>query len=287
MITDAVWVDIDNDLDPDLVTVGEYMPVKVLENHSGRFVEQTGSLGLNKTNGWWNRIRSADLDNDGDLDFIIGNHGLNTRFRADSLHPVSMYIADFDNNGTVEQIICSYNGEVSYPMALRHDLIAQIPSLKKKYNDYESYKDQSFTDIFSKSQTESALHLQAFTFSTSVLLNNGKQRWKLSPLPAEAQYSVTYGIAVLDYDEDGNKDLLLGGNLFGVKPEVGRYDGSYSALLSGDGRGNFKFVPNRKAGMVVDGEVRDILLIDDKVTGNPYIVFSRNNESILFYRLLE
>jgi hypothetical protein len=284
MITDATWADVDNDSDADIVLVGEYMSVKVLINNAGKFSEESANLGLGKTNGWWTRIKPADLDNDGDLDFVIGNHGLNSRFRADMRHPVCMYVSDFDSNGTVEQIVCTYNGETSYPLALRHDLINQLPSLKKKYNNYDSYKNESFTDIFTPEQVRGALRLEAYTFATSALINNGKSKWTLTALPVEAQYSVTYGILIFDYNGDEIKDILLGGNLFGVKPEMGRYDGSYSTLFNGDGKGNFKFVPNSKSGLHVDGEVRDIFGIEIPNTKSRYIIISRNNESILTYQ---
>jgi enediyne biosynthesis protein E4 len=282
MITDAVWADVDKDGDPDLMVIGEYMPVKIFINSKGKLIDESVSFGLSKTNGWWNRIKSADLDNDGDLDFVIGNHGLNSRFRADSLHPVRMHINDFDNNGNLDQIISTYNGEVSYPLALRHDLIAQIPSLKKRYVKYEDYKGQSITDIFSAEQVRESLVLEAFTFSTSILINNGPNKWKLIPLPLEAQYSTTYGISIYDFNRDGKNDILLGGNLFEVKPEMGRYDGSYGTLLEGKGNGQFVF--NKQSGLKLEGAVRDIETIE--AFGNTYLVITRNNASILTFKLM-
>src|SRR5690606_20600159 len=132
MITDAVWSDIDNDGDQDLLIVGEYMPVTIFVNQDGRLSKHTDQAGLADSHGWWNRIVPADLDGDGDTDFVLGNHGLNSRFKASTDKPVRMYVNDFDQNGTIEQIICRYEGDKSYPMVLRHDLVSQIPSLKKK-----------------------------------------------------------------------------------------------------------------------------------------------------------
>ena len=285
MITDALWEDVDDDSDPDLIIIGEYMPIKLLLNEGGKLMDNSEKLGLKNTNGWWTRIKSQDVDNDGDLDFVIGNHGLNSRFRSDSLRPVCMYVNDFDKNGSIEQIICTYNNQVSYPLALRHDLIAQIPSLKKKYVKYESFKTQRYEDIFSPDQLQGALRLEAFTFSTSVLINNGKARWKLNALPVEAQFSTTYGISFFDFDGDKNQDLLLGGNLFGVKPEVGRYDGSYGALFQGDGKAGFSFVPNQISGLVLNGEVRDMITISN--ANKTYLIISRNNDSVLTYQLTD
>ena len=163
MITDASWEDIDGDGDPDLIVVGDYMPIKVFLNQSGKLQEQTEESGLHNTEGWWNRMEAGDLDQDGDIDFVVGNHGLNSRFRASIEKPVCMYVNDFDQNGTVEQIICNYYGDQSYPMVLRHDLVSQIPSLKKKYLKYESYKDQTIADIFTPEQLKDVIKLDVLS----------------------------------------------------------------------------------------------------------------------------
>lgn len=279
MITDAVWADVDKDGDDDLIVVGEYMPVKVLINTKGKFSDQTDAFGLAKSNGWWNRIEAADLDNDGDTDFVIGNHGLNSRFKATADQPVSLYVNDFDRNGTVEQIVCEYNGGVSYPMVLRHDLVAQVPSLKKKYLKYESYKDQTITDIFTPEQMEGTVKSEAYDFATSVLINDGKKKMTLHALPTEAQLSPMYGIEIDDVDRDGFKDILLGGNLYKVKPEAGRYDASYGLLLKGDGTGNFKPLSAQESGIRIIGEVRDIVALD--TNGRKRYVVARNNDAVV------
>ena len=282
MITDGVWADVDGDKDHDLLVIGEYMPITVFINESGKFINRTTESGLSKSNGWWNRIESSDLDNDGDIDFVVGNHGLNSRFRASPEKPVCMYVNDFDQNGTVEQIICAYNGAKSYPMALRHDLVKQIPSLKKKYLKYENYKDQTTTDIFSPEQMSNSLKLDAYEFSTCVLINEGQGKFLLKPLPYEAQMSPVYGIEIFDSDGDGHQDILLGGNFYKAKPEVGRYDASYGVYLKGEGKGSFKSVPGKESGLKTDGEVRDIVTL--KTPQGNLILVSRNNDSILAFK---
>lgn len=282
MITDASWDDIDGDGDSDLIVVGEYMPLKFFINENKKLVDKTEQTNLKNTNGWWNRIESADLDNDGDIDFVIANHGLNSRFKASVDRPVCMYVGDFDRNGTTEQIICTYNGDKSYPMVLRHDLTTQIPSLKKKYLKYENYKDQTIHDIFTEKEVESALKLDAFELGTGILLNEGTGKFSFKRLPVEAQYSTMYAIEISDFDGDGNKDILLGGNLYGVKPEAGRYDASYGVFLKGDGAGNFKSVSSAHTGFEIDGEVRDFIKI--KSNGNNLLLAIRNNDSILFFK---
>ena len=279
MITDAIWADVNADKYLDLIIVGDYMPVKVFINNGGKFVDNTVESGLGKTNGWWNRIEGADLDHDGDLDFVVGNHGLNSRFKASEEQPVCMYVNDFDQNGSVEQIVCTYNGSKSYPMALRHDLVTQIPSLKKKYLKYESYKDQTITDIFTPEQLKNAIKLDANEFSTSILINEGKGKFTLKHLPVEAQLSPVYGIEVGDFDGDGHEDIFLGGNLFNAKPEVGRYDASYGLLLKGDGKMNFVAMSSIESGIKLEGEVRDIVTL--RTSDGEMIMVSRNNDSII------
>lgn len=281
MITDARWTDVDGDRDPDLIVIGEYMPIKIFINNNLRLSDRTKEAGLQASGGWWNRIEAADLDKDGDIDFVIGNHGLNSRFKASADKALCMYVNDFDNNGTVEHLICSFNGDKSYPMILRHDLVAQVPSLKKKYLKYETFKDQTITDIFSPQQLANALELKVHEMRSSVAINNGKGGFTLRALPVEAQFSPMYGIEIVDVDKDGNLDLVTGGNLFNVKPEVGRYDGSYGLVLKGDGQGNFRSISARESGLHVEGEVRDIVTVDTRK--GKIIVISRNNDAIKTY----
>lgn len=278
MITDASWADIDGDDDEDLIIVGEYMAITVFVNKNGKFENETAARGLEKSNGWWNKIIASDLDGDGDVDFVVGNHGTNSRFKASVEKPVTMYVNDFDQNGTIEQIICTYNGSKSFPMVLRHDLIKQIPALKKKYLKYDSYKDQTIEDIFTPEQLNGAIKLEAFELSTCVLVNNGKGNFTCKALPDEAQYAPVFGIVANDFDGDGKKDILLGGNLYRVKPEVGRYDASYGMMLKGDGAGNFAALSAQRSGIAIHGEIREMLVLNAGT--QQVVVVARNNDSI-------
>ncbi|MEP7373164.1 MAG: VCBS repeat-containing protein [Chitinophagaceae bacterium] len=278
MVTDAAWLDYDNDKKPDLVMAGEYMPVRVFHNENNTLKEVTDVAGLSKTNGWWNRIAIADVNNDGYPDIIAANHGLNSRFKASPAKPVSMYAGDFGNNGTTQQIVTCYNGDSSYPMLLRHDLVSVLPYLKKKYLRYENYKEQTIADIFSPEQLSNAEKLDAYTMQSTVFINNKNGTFIPKALPVEAQLSPTYGIAAEDFDKDGNIDILMGGNFYQSKPETGIYDASYGILLKGDGKGNFKAMTPQQSGVNTRGAVRDIVII--KAGKKEIVLVAGNNEPL-------
>lgn len=283
MVKDARWADIDGDGDPDLLVTGEWMPVSVYVNQNAKLIDQTREAGLSFSNGWWNTLEAADLDGDGDMDFVAGNHGLNSRFRASKEKPACMYVGDFDSNGSLEQIVCTYNGNTSYPMALRHDLVQQIPSLKKKFLKYESYKDATITDVFTPEQLAGALKLDAFELASGILLNDGKGHFEFRRLPMEAQFSPMFAICTGDFDHDTKPDIIMGGNLYKTKPEVGRYDASFGVFLKGDGRGNFNAVKTTESGFLVDGEVRDIKKI--RIGKADCLLVTRNNDSPVIFKV--
>lgn len=283
MITDGLWADVDGDDDMDLAVVGEYMTVKIFINQAGKLTDASEHAGFAGSSGWWNSIEGADLDKDGDIDFVLGNHGMNSRFKASADKPVCMYVNDFDRNGSVEHLICTFNGGKSYPMVLRHDLVAQIPALKKKYLKYETFKDQTIADIFSPEELSTGIELKALELRSSVAINNGDGTFSLRPLPVEAQLSPVYGIEVCDANADTNPDIILGGNLFEVKPEVGRYDGTYGLVLLGDGIGNFRSVSERNSGLHVKGQVRDIVSLTTRK--GKILAFSRNNDTVKIYTM--
>ncbi len=283
MITDAQWLDVDQDGDQDLLVAGEWMSIRLFINNKGVFKDESKVYNLLGTEGWWNTIEIADLDQDGDMDFVAGNHGLNSRFHASAEKPTSMYVNDFDKNGSIEHIICTYIGDKSYPMVLRHDLIQQLPSLKKKYLSYAAYRDQSVEDMFTSAQLENALKLNVFELATTAFINNGNKGFEKKLLPVEAQFAPVYAIKVFDYNGDNIQDILLGGNLYRTKPEVGRYDASFGLLLKGLGKGDFSSVAAKESGFFVDGEVRDIEILT--VNAEPLMLTSRNNDTMKFFKI--
>ena len=282
MITDAKWADFDNDDDYDLIIVGEWMGIKLFENDNSNFTEISKDVGLKNTSGWWNRIVSSDIDNDGDIDFIVGNHGLNSRFKASVEAPISCYVNDFDNNGSIEQIVCNYNEGKSYPLVLRHDLIKQLPHLKKKYVYYTNYKGQAIEDIFTSEELKNSIVHEVTMLESILLINNGDASFKIKPLPTESQFAPIYAISASDFDKDGVIDLVLGGNLYNVKPEIGSYDASYGQFLKGTGNGDFTVYSMGESGLFLDGEIRDFKIFSHKQ--NDLLLVSKNNSTVDFYQ---
>jgi hypothetical protein len=282
MITDMTWADVDNDNDPDMVIVGDWMSVKIFINNQGIFTDKSEQFGLSDTEGWWHTIAAKDLNGDGNVDFVLGNHGLNSRFKASAIKPVTMYVNDFDLNGSVEQIICSYNGDKSYPVAMKDDVVKQIPSLERKYTKFDDYKDATIEDIFPDDVLKRSVILNARIMESCLMINTGKGAFKLTPLPAEAQFSPTYAIAADDFDHDGICDIIIGGNQYRAKPETGIYDASYGLFLKGNAGGTWQSVSPLISGFFTKGEIRDLKILN--IIGSPIIVVARNNENLQFYK---
>ncbi len=282
MITDMTWADVDNDGDPDMVIVGDWMPVKIFINDHGIFTDESERFGLSNTEGWWNVIIAKDLNGDGNVDFVLGNHGLNSRFKASAKQPVTMYVNDFDLNGSVEQIICAYNENKSYPVVMKDDLIKQIPSLKKKYKKFEDYKEQTIEDIFSNEVLQRAVKLNARVLESCVMINTGLGTFHLNFLPVEAQFSPVYAIAADDFDDDGICDIVIGGNQYRAKPETGIYDASYGLFIKGNADGTWHAVPSVESGFFTRGEMRDLEILN--INGSRIIAVVRNNDKLQFYK---
>ena len=283
MVTDALWTDVDGDGRLDLVVVGEWMPITIFRNKGNGKLERMTVRGLEKSNGWWNRIVAGDFTGDGRTDFVVGNLGLNTRLHATENEPVTMYVKDFGGNGFLEQILCYYSSGRLYPLILRDDLTRSLPYLKARYPSYKDYARQSVTDIFSPKELADAVVKRSYTFATSLARNNGDGSFTLVPLPREAQLAPVYGMLAGDFDNDGRLDLLLAGNFDGVKPEIGRMSASYGLFLRGEKNGSFTPVPASKSGFVVPGQARDIQRIRTREGG--WYVVTRNNDRPLTFRL--
>jgi len=276
MITDAVWSDYDLDNDPDLLVVGDWMPLTLFKNENNRFYKEV--INPNTSKGIWNTIEKADLDGDGDDDYVIGNIGSNTMFKASTFRPLEMYVNDFDRNGTSEQIITCYNGDKSYPMVTKKDLIMQLPELKKKYLKFKDYKEQTIQDIFNENQLQSAI-VNEVNNNQNILLINHTDSFQIKPLPRKAQIAPIHAIEFADLNKDGLMDIIAGGNFYAAKPEVGKYDASYGWVLINQGNNEFKVMEHQQSGLHISGEIRSIKNIP--LNTNKLLVFGRNNDSLL------
>ena len=282
MVTDAVWDDVDADGDMDLLVVGEWTPVRLFENHNG-VLSHSGSMVSETASGLWNRIVKGDFDNDGDRDFIIGNLGLNSQLKATEQYPLQLFYSDFDQNQSLDPILAMSVEGKCYPVVSRDDLLNQLNDLRSKYPTYASFAHETLTDIFNSEQLDVAQQWTATTLQSVYLENLGSGRFASKPLPVEAQIAPVYGILPLDYDHDGNLDVLLGGNFTGTRIQFGHYNASKGLLLKGDGKGNFLSINQNRSGIHSRGEIRDIKLV--KTTGeNPKIIMAKNNAPPDCYR---
>jgi hypothetical protein len=284
MVTDAEWFDYDNDGDPDLILAGEWMKICILKNDNGIFTDATGSAGLTETSGWWNCISAADVDQDGDLDLIAGNLGLNSLLKASIKEPVEMYLNDFDNNGTLDQIICSYEDGISYPVASLDELAQQISGIKDKFPHYSDFGGKTVSEIFGKDKIDQSILKKAVLFESCIFLNNGDGTFKITKLPSQAQFSPVRDLLVRDFDSDGINDIVIVGNDYSVSPSYGRYDASYGWYLKGQRDGNFIAVSPVNSGLVIKGDARKVQLLKSK--GKQYIVAAVNNGKLQVLRLL-
>ncbi len=282
MVTDARWIDYDRDGDPDLVLVGEWMKVCMFRNDGGHFTDITGPTGLDETSGWWNCIQVADVDRDGDLDLIGGNLGLNSLLKASKQEPVEMYVNDFDNNGSLDQVICSYHNGISYPIASLDELAGQMAGLKKKYPNYSDFGGKTAKDIFGKEKLDQSIIRRAVLFESCLFLNNGDGTFEINELPKIAQFSPVRDIFIHDFDLDGKSDLVLVGNNYSVRPSVGRYDASYGWCLLGETGHGFNALMPVESGLRINGDARRIHPIE--VLGKHFLVAVVNDGNLQIFQ---
>jgi hypothetical protein len=279
MVSCAAWADMNGDKTPDLIIAGEWMPLMVFENKNGKLINATNKYFDKNYAGWWNCLTVADINHDGHPDIIAGNMGLNTQCRVTDQEPAEMYYKDFDDNGSIDPILCFYIQHKSYPYLTRDELLDQMSIMRSRFPDYNSYADASINQVFTPEEMKNAGHLTANYLATACFISTGKSSRLIStPLPVEAQYAPVFTINLLDYDGDGNNDLLMCGNIDHTRVRFGKYDANYGVLLKGDGKGRFNYVPQQKSGFKLTGDVRSVMEV------NGTYLFGINGIGIKAYR---
>jgi len=272
-------MDYDGDGHLDLVVTGEWMPVRVFHQEGGRFVDRTAAVGLAGSEGWWNSITVADLNRDGRPDLVLGNLGFNSYVRATAKEPARLYVDDFANDGSLEQILTFYKHGVSYPLPGRDELAQLLPALRSRYPTYADFGASRIEDILPAASLARATVRQATDFASSVAINEGNGRFSLHALPVEAQFAPVRTALAGDFDGDGTIDVLVAGNFFAVTPVIGRYDASYGQLLHGLGNGRFTAVDMTVSGLELDGQVRHLAELRT-ARGGRLIVAARNDTTL-------
>ncbi|NNC49554.1 MAG: VCBS repeat-containing protein [Flaviramulus sp.] len=281
MVTDAVFTDIDTDGDDDLIVVGEWMEITVLQNNDGRFVNSTENFGLNNTRGLWWSITAGDLDGDGDDDYIVGNLGLNNKFKASKEHPFKVYANDFDDNGTNDVVLAKFYKDDYVPVRGRECTSQQMPYVAEKFKDYHTFASSKLLDILPEDKVEDAVVYEINSFESILLINdNGKLLKKA--LPLMAQIAPIKSSIIADFNKDGNQDILTVGNHYGVEVETTRYDAGFGAVLLGDGKNNFSFVTPEQSGFFTPTDSRSLSRI--KQGDNNLIVVTNNNSQVSIFK---
>ncbi|GAA5220094.1 VCBS repeat-containing protein [Membranihabitans marinus] len=281
-IKDALWVDINADGRMDLITAGPFSPISVLiQNREGKLENQTDKYFPKPIYGWWNTVKVDDFDNDGDMDIIAGNLGLNSQLCASLDEPLEMIFKDFDQNGSIDPILTCYNQGRSFPFASRDELQNQIYGLRSHFTSYEQYSEMTIEDIFTPNELSDATSWKIDELRTSYFENvNGK--FIERELPIQAQFAPIETIHILDYDADGIDDLILAGNQNAIRLRLGVMDANRGQLFKGLGNSKFKYIPQTESGLQILGDAKSILPIN--VNGQEHLWFGIYNYGLVYYK---
>ncbi len=275
MVTSALWTDYNNDDWPDLILVGEWMPVRIFENQQGHLKEKTDLPALEKSNGWWCTIFPADIDADGDIDYLLGNSGTNMQFRASIEKPVELYAGDFNHDGVVDPLLNYYIDNTSYPLATRDELLDQMSTLRKKFVKYEDYAGATIHDIVPDDALQKASRFSAYNFASCWLENDGGQQFNLHSLPDLAQLSPINGFVFDDFAGNGKNEIIAAGNFYPYKPQLGRSDAGYGLVMRWEN--GLKTSNTTLSDVWLSGDIRDVKVLNFK-SGVKRVLVSRNND---------
>jgi hypothetical protein len=283
MVTGAAWADVSGDKEKELIITGEWMGTRIFSWKTDHFEEIRSNL--NNLLGWWQTVAAADLDGDGKTDLILGNVGENFYLRPDSANPVKLWINDFDNNGIPDIVLTrTYEGK-DVPVFLKHEMEAQLPSIKKLNLRNQDFAKRSIQDLFPSGALEKSLVKQFNYCSSIIAFNEGNGQFRTSKLPPMLQLSSINAIRCLDINGDGHTDLIAGGNEFGYLPQFGRLDGSFGNILLNDGKGRFRSLAPTQTGLQLRGQIRDIT--DIKGKKDNFLLFLQNDEYPVLYKINE
>ena len=277
MVTAGLWTDVDNDGWLDLMLTTEWGSIQCFHNQQGALVNISAIAGLTAYLGWWTGITGADLDGDGDIDYIATNLGLNTKYHTSDEHPFRLYYGDFDGTGTRQLVEAEYEGETLFPMRGKSCSTHAMPFLADKFTTYRDFASASLQDIYSSECLDNSYQCSANTLASAVLLNDGKAHFEFVELPVAAQLSPGFGVVVTELTGDGIPDVLIAQNFFAPQPETGRMDGGCGVLLQGQGDGTFQAVPPRQSGIVLPEDATAASAIDLNADGQPDLVVATNN----------
>ena len=275
MVTSALWTDYNQDGWFDLIVVGEFMPITFYLNDKGKLIlDDVASIP--NSEGWWNSINSGDFDQDGDLDYIVGNQGVNSQFKASPDSPIKLYASDYDINGSEDPIITYHKNGKEVPIMIRDVLHDQLTTImRKRFSTYSSYAKATIKDVLSEEEIKNSKTLRAVEMRSCVIENIGNNKFRMKPLPLEAQISPVFGTLVCDFNSDGFLDVLLVGNSDAFESYTGSYKASFGTLLLGNGEGDFSYVSQSDSGLYLEGNARSLGLL--KTKENDLIIVANNN----------
>ncbi|MHA7129077.1 VCBS repeat-containing protein [Algoriphagus namhaensis] len=281
LLTSSVKVDLNEDGTEDLILAGEFMSLTFLVNVNGKFEDQSAIYLDQSLSGWWNTLALGDFDRDGDLDVLAGNFGLNSQFKASEEKLLRLYSADFDENGSIDPILECYIGDEAYPFASRDELLDQMVIMRSKFTDYASYSTAKINDLFTSAELDKAQILEANTLS-SIYLENRGSKFVPKELPKIAQSFPVYSFLPLDVNGDGHLDFIAGGNQNFTRIRIGMIDSGFGLVLLGDGKGNFRPINPNESGLIIKGDIKSSLLLDQST-----VLFGVNQQAIKAYKINE